>query len=117
MGCISGSQNNPPIETSTIDVVATIYPLQYFTARIGGDRFQTINIIKPGVDAHTAELTITEIHKLSNADVIIANGLGMEPWLEKALKSLGPDIEGRVIRTASDLFDHNETSPTPTSEA
>lgn len=107
-GCISAPQGNPKVETPTLNVVATIYPLQYFTTRIGGEKFSAIGIINPGVDAHTAELTIEEIHKLSNADVVISNGLGMEPWLEKAIKSLGSDIQGRVVRTASEVLEHNE---------
>jgi zinc transport system substrate-binding protein len=102
IGCIHSSQERSNEESHNFTVVTTIYPLQYFAERIGGDRVQVIGLVKPGVDAHAAELTTQDMHVLSNANVVISNGLGMEPWLGRALKALGDDVQARILETASE---------------
>lgn len=125
VGCIHSSQERSNEESHNLTVVTTIYPLQYFAERIGGDRVQVIGLVKPGVDAHAAELTTQDMHTLSNANVVISNGLGMEPWLGRALKALGDDVKALVLETASEEVavgyksdghdhdhDHEEGNPT-----
>ncbi len=70
-------------------VVVSIYPLAYFAERIGGDRVEVTTLIGAGVEAHDFEPTTSDLQTLQEADLVITNGLGLEPWLDNALEALG----------------------------
>ena len=78
-------------------VVTTLYPLEYFTQRIGGDEVSVVNLLKPGVEAHSFEPTPADIRKLDAADVIIYNGSGFEPWMDRALSTISSSGGPRLI--------------------
>ena len=92
--------NTPASASEPPTVVASIYPMQYFAERIGGDRVEVVGLVPPGVEAHGFELTAHDLLLISEADVIAMNGLELELWLERALESLGDDISGIVVRAA-----------------
>ncbi len=92
--------NTPASASEPPTVVASIYPMQYFAERIGGDRVEVVGLVPPGVEAHGFELTARDLLTISEADVIAMNGLELEQWLERALESLGDDISGIVVRAA-----------------
>ena len=73
----------------TISVVTTLYPLEYFAWRIGGERVTVENLVAPGVEAHSFDPTPADIRKLDGADVILYNGYGLEPWIDRALAAIG----------------------------
>ena len=94
-------QTAEPAESRAgLKVVASIYPMQYFAERIGGDRVEVIALVPPGVDGHTFELTPSDLLRIAEADVIAMNGLELEPSLERALESLGDDVTGVVVEAA-----------------
>ena len=81
-------------------VVASIYPMQYFAERVGGDRVDVVALVPPGAEGHTFELTASDLRTIGEADVIAMNGVELEPWLERALESLGNDVTGIVVEAA-----------------
>ena len=81
-------------------VVASIYPMQYFAERVGGDRVEVFPLVPPGAEGHTFELTASDLRTIGEADVIAMNGVELEPWLERALESLGDDVSGIVVEAA-----------------
>ena len=81
-------------------VVASIYPMQYFAERVGGDRVEVLPLVPPGAEGHTFELTASDLRTIGEADVIAMNGVELEPWLERALESLGDDVSGIVVEAA-----------------
>ena len=83
-----------------LSVVASIYPMQYFAERVGGDRVNVVQLVPPGAEGHTFELTASDLVRIGEADVIAMNGLELEPWLERALESLGNDLSGIVVEAA-----------------
>ena len=93
--------NTPVVAFEPLNVVASIYPMQYFAERIGGDRVEVIALVPPGAEGHTFELTARDLLTIGEADVIAMNGLEMEPWLERALESLGNDVTGIVVEAAN----------------
>ena len=95
----------PPTSTPVgmsdpVRVVASIYPMQYFAERIGGDRVDVVTLVPPGAEAHGFELTPSDLLTIAEADVIAMNGLSLLPWLERALESLGDDVSGIVVEAA-----------------
>jgi zinc transport system substrate-binding protein len=78
-------------------VVTTLYPLEYFARRIGGERVTVVNLVAPGVEAHSFDPTPADIRKLDGADVVLYNGSGFEPWMDRALTAIS-SRDRRVIQ-------------------
>ena len=74
-----------------IQVVTSFSILADLTHEVGGDRIELTNFVGADADAHVYEPSPDNAKALLKADLIIANGLGFEPWLERLLASTGPD--------------------------
>ncbi|USK54174.1 zinc ABC transporter substrate-binding protein [Cytobacillus solani] len=85
--CTNESKNEQK-DSSKLSVYTTVYPLQYFTDRIGGEYVETKTIYPPGADEHSFEPTQKDMTKLADADLFIFVGLGLEGFVEKAKKTL-----------------------------
>ncbi len=83
-------------------VVTSIYPMQFFAERVGGERAEVFNLVPPGVEAHAFEPSPSDLRRIASADVIAMNGLAMEPWLDRALVALGDDVTAIIVETASE---------------
>ncbi len=75
-------------DNGKLSVYTTVYPLQYFTDRIGGEYVETKTIYPPGADEHSFEPTQKDMTKLADADLFIFVGLGLEGFVDKAQKTL-----------------------------
>jgi zinc/manganese transport system substrate-binding protein len=73
--------------STPLQVVATFSVLGDLTQAVGGDHIQLTTLIGPGVDAHTYDPSPADLAMLEQADVIVENGLGFEPWLDNFLDS------------------------------
>src|SRR5215207_2600104 len=47
----------------------------------GGDRVEVITLVGPNGDAHVYQPTPTDVRHLSEAKVLVINGLGFEGWI------------------------------------
>ncbi len=93
-----GCAGTPRAET-TLPVVVTFYPLQEFAQRVGGERVRVVTLVPPGAEPHDYEPRPRDITALHAAHMVIYNGAGLEPWLEK----LRPEFPtGGVVVNASD---------------
>lgn len=68
-------------------VVTTFSILADITREIGGDDIQLTNLVGADADAHVFEPAPAQVRAVLEADLVIANGLGFEPWLERLLAS------------------------------
>src|SRR5690606_6593500 len=66
-------------------VVASFSVLGDMVAEIGGDHVKLTTIIGLGGDAHSFEPTPEHVRALSEARVLVVNGLGFEAWLPRLL--------------------------------
>lgn len=64
-------------------VVATFSILADLAQRIGGDHVRVLTLVGPNSDAHVFEPGPRESAELAEAGVLVANGLGFEPWLAR----------------------------------
>jgi ABC-type Zn uptake system ZnuABC Zn-binding protein ZnuA len=78
-----------------LQVVATTTPVQDFVRVIGGDKVAMTGILKPNVDAHEFEPSPADLDAIARADVVVANGVGLEKWLDDTIKSAG--FSGPVV--------------------
>jgi len=87
-GC---SEQETPSQTNQSDmltVYTTVYPLEYFAQRIGGEHIEAKTIYPPGADEHTYEPSQKDMIQLAEADLFIYVGLGLEGFVEKAKGTL-----------------------------
>jgi ABC-type Zn uptake system ZnuABC Zn-binding protein ZnuA len=72
-------------------VVASFTVLGDFVRQVGGDAVAVTTLIGPGVDAHTYDPAPADLVALEGADVVVENGFGFEPWLDRFLAATQPD--------------------------
>jgi zinc transport system substrate-binding protein len=82
-----------------LSVITSFYPLYEFAKRVGGDRADVRMLLPPGAHPHGYEPTPADVKALGAADVVIYNGAGLEPWVERLR---GEIREGAVVVNASE---------------
>lgn len=80
-------------------VVATFSILGDLVSQVAGDHVELTTLVGPDGDAHVFEPGPKESAALAGADLLIANGLGFEPWLERLNQAAG--FKGALV-TATD---------------
>ncbi|MFP7300456.1 metal ABC transporter solute-binding protein, Zn/Mn family [Neobacillus niacini] len=98
----SAEQDVTEKKKDQITIYTTVFPLQYFTERIGGDFVSIQTIYPPGADEHTFEPSQKDMIKLADSDLFFYIGLGLEGFVEKAKESLKNE-NVLMIPTAEDL--------------
>lgn len=102
---------NMPIDSSQtqgkekkLQIVTSFYPLYEIAKQVGGDTVVVNNLVPPGAEPHDYEPTPRDIANMHQANLIIYNGAGLEPWVTK----LKPDLEAKNIKLldASLLFNN-----------
>lgn len=87
-GC-SGETDKPSQSNSgKISVYTTVFPIQYFAERIGGENVSVKTIYPPGADEHTFEPSQRDMMKLADSDLFFYVGLGLEGFIEKSKATL-----------------------------
>jgi zinc/manganese transport system substrate-binding protein len=85
-----------------IEVVAAENFWGSIAAQLGGDRVHVTSIINsPSVDPHDYEPTAGDARRLASAAVVVFNGVGYDPWVNKLLGANGHD--GRVELNVGDV--------------
>ena len=68
-------------------VVTSFSILADLTRQVGGEHVQITDLVGADEDAHTYEPTPDDAKALLKARLIIKNGLGFEPWLDRLVAS------------------------------
>jgi ABC-type Zn uptake system ZnuABC Zn-binding protein ZnuA len=71
-----------------LQVVATFYPLYYLSSQVAGDRADVHTLIPDNVEPHSWEPTPSDLIEVSEAQVLVFNGAGFEPWMEDFLAAV-----------------------------
>lgn len=72
-----------------LQIVTTFLPIHLFTQAIVGDGGQVDILIDPGTEVHGYQATPEDAKTLTQANVLIKNGLGMEEFLENLIDNTG----------------------------
>ena len=72
-----------------LQVLATTTIVSDVVKHIGDDRIELGTFLPVGVDPHTFEPAPQDVARIANADVILANGVGLEAFLGTVLESAG----------------------------
>ena len=87
-GCAS-QQGAGAQQTGKLKIVASFYPMYDFAKNVGGERASVSVLIPSGVEPHNFEPSPSAIKQLSEADVFILNGAGIEKWAPGLIEGVG----------------------------
>src|SRR3954453_22485646 len=79
-------------------VVATFSILADLAKNVGGDRVEVATLVGPDGDAHVYSPTPSYGRRLAEAKLVVANGLKLEGWMGRLIKSSGR--KARVVEAA-----------------
>jgi zinc/manganese transport system substrate-binding protein len=78
-------------------VIATISIIGDWAHQIGGDDIDLTTLVGPDGDPHEYQPVPADSLKLTQANVILENGFGLEPWLDKLCNSANTNATRVVI--------------------
>jgi zinc/manganese transport system substrate-binding protein len=81
------AQSSPVAVTDQLQVVTTFLPITQFTKAVAGERAQVTQLLPTNVGPHDYQAKPEDAQKLSQADVLVQNGLEMEEFLEDLVKN------------------------------
>ena len=87
----------PATSSASLKVVASTTIIGDVVAQVGGDLINLTVLFPPGADPHTFEPRPKDIAAISDADIVIIHGLGLEETLKSALDA---NVSGTLVYAA-----------------
>lgn len=100
------------LAAAEVHAVSTVPVIADLVRQVGGGRVAVASIVPAGVDLHTWQPVPGDAQRLAGAALVVANGLGMEPWLPGMIGAAG--YRGPVVEAAAGLAarsDGHEVDP------
>lgn len=116
---INKTGGSPATDTSSgkLRIVASLYPLAYFAAEIGGEKVQVHTVTPPGAEPHEYEPTARQLANIESSNIIIINGGQLEPWADRIKQDLTDKQTPLIIAgeglTDQTMDDNGQTVPDP----
>jgi zinc/manganese transport system substrate-binding protein len=89
----------PAFAEEKLKVIATFSILGDIVANVGGDRVEVTTLVGSDGDAHVFQPAPADAQAVAGAQVIVANGLGFEGWMDRLIEASGTTA---AIVTASE---------------
>jgi zinc/manganese transport system substrate-binding protein len=80
---------SPAPKAEKLNIVTSFLPIQSHTLAIAGDHANVKQLLAKDTGPHDFQLTPADVKKLSDADLLIINGAGIEEWLDELIKKSG----------------------------
>ncbi|MEY9210658.1 zinc transport system substrate-binding protein [Thermobifida halotolerans] len=90
LAALGGCAGDTAGEDSGVQVVTSVYPLEWLASRIGGEGVTVTNLTEAGTDPHEAELSPRQIGTIGDADLVVHIG-GMQPAVDEAVAQHAED--------------------------
>lgn len=90
-----------PVKPAPLKIVASFTILADLAREVGGDRVVVLSLVGPDSDAHVFQPSPAQARELSDAQILIVNGLGFEGWMDRLKHSAG--FKGREIVATTGL--------------
>lgn len=81
-------------------VVASVYPLAYFAGQIGGDAVEVRLLVPAGAEPHDWEPAPRDVAAIAGARLLVYNGVGLEPWIDRLAPALPAGAPPLIEATA-----------------
>ena len=94
-GCTSA----PLIDEKQVSVYASFYPLSFLTEQIAGEKANVVNVVPSGVEPHDFEPSSKTIAQITDSDLFLYNGVGIDEWAVQLVSTF--DSDHTVINTST----------------
>lgn len=98
LGAVAAARPAGAAGDERLKVVATFSILGDMVERVGGERVAVTTLVKPQSDTHAFRASPSDAEAIAGADLLVANGLGFEGWIERLIAASG--FAGPVVRAA-----------------
>ncbi|MES2168035.1 MAG: metal ABC transporter substrate-binding protein [Pseudomonadota bacterium] len=116
---LAGHASAQNADAGHLKLVATFSILGDFAKNVGGDRVSVTTLVGPNSDTHVYTPTPSDAKKITDAKLVIVNGLGLEGWLPRLVKSSGSKAmtvvatKGIATLKIEDSHDHGPADADP----
>ena len=104
VGC--GAKSSPQEDDGKLKVVSTFTIITDMVEEIGQDKVSVTNLVPTGTDPHEYEPKPDDIQAITDADLLLYNGLNLEGgeqgWFAKATKSVKVD-ESKIHQLSDNI--------------
>ncbi|NLC38316.1 MAG: zinc ABC transporter substrate-binding protein, partial [Clostridia bacterium] len=87
-----------------LTVAATIFPLADIARAVGGSQVEVFTLLPPGASPHTFEATPQQGRQLSEADIFLEIGAGLDSWAGRLAQAANPDLLLVTVTEGMDLL-------------
>ena len=98
---LAGCSAAGPGDAEGVQVLASIYPLAYVAAEVGGDLVAVSTVTPAGTDPHTIELSPRQLREVGAADLVLYLG-GFQAAVDEAVAERAPE-HALDVATVADL--------------
>ena len=112
---VSPSTQKPPekleIQGRPIRIVTTIGMIADLAKNIGGERVEVTSLMGTGVDPHLYKASAGDVTLISEADLILYNGLHLEAGMSGVLERLSDQKPNQVLAVTKNIDRSKLTAP------
>jgi len=88
-------------DADALKVVASTTVLADLVAQVGGSRVAVQSLVPKGGEVHTFDPTPSDVQRITEAELVVMNGLGLDEWLADLVADAGTTAP--VVELAEDL--------------
>jgi zinc/manganese transport system substrate-binding protein len=99
-GCSSGGDGDRPLVVVTTNILGDV------VGELVGEQAEVVTVMPPGADPHSFEVSAQEAARMREADLLVANGLGLEEGLVAQVDAARDD--GVPVVEAGDAIEARE---------
>ncbi len=89
------------LTAAPLKIVASFSILADMVRQVAGPYAEVISLVGPGGDAHTFDPSPADAAKLTGANLVIVNGLGLDGWIERLAASA--EFKGKIVVASMDV--------------
>ncbi|MHA7962770.1 metal ABC transporter solute-binding protein, Zn/Mn family [Paenibacillus sp. CAU 1782] len=86
-----------------LKVVTSFYPLYYLASEIGGEHVEVANLIAAGIEPHDWTPKSQDLVQVSQADLFLYHGAGLEVWIGDFLKGVSADSKAIIAEASAGI--------------
>ncbi len=103
-GCAGSAASDRPLVVVTTNILGDV------VSHLVGDEAEVLTLMRPGADPHSFEISAAEAARVRTADLLVANGLGLEEGLQQHLDAASAEgVRTFVAGDAVDVLPYTST--------
>lgn len=100
-------------EDEPLHVVASMSIIADFARQVGGEHVTVQSLVPVGADPHVHEPRPSDARAVAEADLVLGNGVGLEPWFDQLLEPADREAVRVTEELAPLVTDDPEGAPDP----